>query len=142
LRDLMPAADIACLDAISARYEQEHRPERAAPALLHSDLKPDHVLYDSVTQRVTGVLDWGDVALGDPDFDLAVIGMFFDEEFLARLLGHLPARDPDTVLAKARFFTTVRWLQDVVFDVGRDGPHAAEPGIARLREHLETAYRS
>jgi aminoglycoside 2''-phosphotransferase len=142
LGDLMPAADIACLDDIFARYEREHPPERARLALLHSDLKPEHVLYDSVTQRVTGVLDWGDIALGDPDFDLAVIAMFFGHEFLARLLGHLPDRDPDAIFAKARFFTTVRWLQDVVFDVGRDGPDAAEPSIARLHDHLATAYRS
>jgi aminoglycoside 2''-phosphotransferase len=142
LRDLMPAADIARLDDIFTRYEQDHRPERAALALLHSDLRPDHVLHDSVTQRVTGVLDWGDVALGDPDFDLAVIAMFFGDEFLARLLDDLPARDHDTVFAKARFFTTVRWLQDVLYDVRRDGPHAADASIARLHDHLETAYHS
>ena len=142
VRDLMPAADIARLGDIFARYERDHRRERAALALLHSDLKPAHVLYDSVTQCVTGVLDWGDVALGDPDFDLAVIAMFFGDEFLARLLEHLPVRDPDTVFAKARFFTTVRWLQDILYDVEVDGPHAAEASIARLHDHLQTAYHS
>jgi aminoglycoside 2''-phosphotransferase len=142
LRDLLPAADVARLDDMFARYEQDHQPERAPLALLHSDLKPEHVLYDTVTHRVTGVLDWGDVALGDPDFDLAVIGIFFGEEFLARLLGHLPACDPGTVFAKARFFTTVRWVQDAVFDVGRDGPQAPEASIAGLHHHLESAYHS
>jgi len=142
VRDLMPAADIARLDDIFARYEQDHRPERASLALLHSDLKPEHVLYDTVTHRVTGVLDWGDVALGDPDFDLAVIAIFFGDEFLARLLDHLPTRDRDTVFAKARFFTTVRWLQDVLYDVELDGPRAAEASIAGLHDHLETAHHS
>jgi len=45
-------------------------------------------------------------------------------------------------LAKARFFTTVRWVQDAVFDVGRDGPEAAEASIAALHDHLESAYHS
>jgi aminoglycoside phosphotransferase (APT) family kinase protein len=62
------------------------------------------------------VLDWGDVSLGDPDFDLAVIGFFFGEALLARLLAHLADRDPQTVLDKVRFFTTVRRLQDLAYD--------------------------
>ena len=68
--------------------------------------------------------------------------MFFGDEFLARLLDQLPARDADTVFAKARFFTTVRWLQDVLYDVEVDGPHVAAASIARQHDHLQTAYHS
>jgi aminoglycoside 2''-phosphotransferase len=113
----LPAGEVADLEAEFAAYEADHEPSRAPPALLHCDLKPEHVPYDPAAKRITGVLDWGDVSLGDPDFDLAVVGIFFDEDFLARLLAHLPDRDPQTVLHKARFFTTLRRLTDLAYDV-------------------------
>jgi hypothetical protein len=38
------------------------------PALLHMDFEPNHVL---VTERGFSVFDWGDVAIGDPAYDVA-----------------------------------------------------------------------
>jgi aminoglycoside 2''-phosphotransferase len=139
LGDLLTDREVARLDAVFDAYERDHQPDRVSPVLLHSDLKPDHVLYDKVAGRVAGVLDWGDVSLGDGDFDLAVIAIFFGEAFLRRLLPHLPDRDPETVLAKARFFTTVRALQDAVYDLQLDDRRALDESLAGLREQLRAA---
>jgi aminoglycoside 2''-phosphotransferase len=136
LARLLSPAEVARLDGLFERYERDHAPWARAPVLLHADLKPDHVIYDPAATRVAGVLDWGDVCLGDPDFDLAVISMFFGERFLVRLLAHLPDRDPTIVLAKARFFTTVRWIQDALFVVARGDGEGVEACLRRLREHL------
>jgi aminoglycoside 2''-phosphotransferase len=116
LDGVLSAAEMERLDGIFERYERDYEPDRLTPVLLHADLKPDHVMYDPVAQRVTGVLDWGDVSFGDPDFDLAIVSMFFGAPFLTRLLPHMPDRDPDEVLAKVRFFTTVRGLQDRLYE--------------------------
>ena len=134
LAGLLSAAEVARLDALFAEHERRHPPRTA---LLHSDLKPEHVLVDG--GRVTGVLDWGDISLGDPDFDLAVIGIFFGSELLDRLLAHLPDRDPELVRDKARFFTTLRWLQDIRYDVDHGDAGATREGVERLREHLRAA---
>jgi aminoglycoside 2''-phosphotransferase len=133
---LLSGAEIARLDGVFERYERDFAPDCVTPVLLHSDLKPAHVLYDTAAHELTGVLDWGDVCLGDPYVDLAVISMFFGERFLMRLLAHLPDRDPAVVLAKTQFFTTVRWLQDLAFDVERGDHHAAESCLRRLRDHV------
>jgi aminoglycoside 2''-phosphotransferase len=134
---LLSRAEIARLDGVFERYESEYAPHGVKPVLLHSDCKPDHVLYDTAAQKLTGVLDWGDVSLGDPDFDLAVISMFFGERFLMRLLTHLPDRDPAVVLAKTQFFTTVRWIQDLSYDVQLGDHHAAASSLRRLRDHVQ-----
>lgn len=39
------------------------------PVLLHGDLHPRHVFTNG--GRLTGIIDWGDVAAGDPRLDLA-----------------------------------------------------------------------
>jgi aminoglycoside 2''-phosphotransferase len=134
LGGLLSPVEIERLDDIFTQYERDHPPDRLTPTLLHADIKPDHVMYDPVAQRVSGVLDWGDVCLGDPDFDLAVISMFFGAAFLTRLLRHMPDRDPELVFTKVRFFTTLRWLQDLVYDVVCDGP--ADESLRGLRDHL------
>jgi aminoglycoside 2''-phosphotransferase len=139
LGDLLTGREVARLDAMFDAYERDHEPGRVSPVLLHSDLKPEHVLYDNAACRVAGVLDWGDVSLGDGDFDLAVISIFFGEGFLRRLLPHLPGRDTDTVLAKTRFFTTLRALQDAVYDMQLSDRRALDESLAGLRDQLRTA---
>jgi aminoglycoside 2''-phosphotransferase len=138
LGDLLTAREVARLDAMFDEYERDHEPGRVSPVLLHSDLKPEHVLYDTAG-RVAGVLDWGDVSLGDGDFDLAVISIFFGDGFLRRLLPHVPDRDGDTVLAKTRFFTTLRALQDAVYDLQLSDRCALDESLAGLRDQLRTA---
>jgi len=39
---------------------------------VHGDLYPRHVLVDEETRLPCGVIDWGDVHLGDPALDLSV----------------------------------------------------------------------
>jgi aminoglycoside 2''-phosphotransferase len=131
---LLSPAEIERFDDTFTRYERNHAPDRLTPVLLHADLKPDHVIYDPVAHRVSGVLDWGDVCLGDPDFDLAIISMFFGTPFLTRLLHHMPDRDPEVVFTKVRFFTTLRLLQDLVYDVERNGP--VDESLQGLRDRL------
>jgi aminoglycoside phosphotransferase (APT) family kinase protein len=134
LAGVLTAPEIARLDACFARYEHIHPPQTASCAVLHADLKPDHVLHDAASGQITGVLDWGDVSLGDPDFDLAVIGMFFGPELLARLLEHLPDRDPAVVRDKARFFTTLRDLQDIRYALDHGDAATVQRAVARLRD--------
>lgn len=43
--------------------------ERVPAVLTHGDLGPDHLLRTD--GRVTGVIDWGDLRLGDPGLDFA-----------------------------------------------------------------------
>jgi aminoglycoside 2''-phosphotransferase len=137
LGSVLSDAEIARLDGVFERYESDHAPHNVTPVLLHSDLKPDHVMYDTAAEKLTGVLDWGDVSMGDPDFDLAVISMFFSETFLLRLLTHLPDRDPAVVLAKTRFFTTLRWVQDLAYDVRRGDDNDAASSLRHLRDHMQ-----
>jgi aminoglycoside 2''-phosphotransferase len=126
VESVLDRADAARLTDAIRSYEGDR-----TVALLHADIKPAHLLVDG--GRVSGLIDWGDVCLGDPDFDLAVIAMFFGQGFLERLLAHLADRDPAYVLDKTRFFTTVRWTQDLAFVIQRA---AIARALRRLRAHL------
>jgi hygromycin-B 7''-O-kinase len=43
-------------------------------SLLHTEIGPSHVLVDD--HRITGLIDFGDARVGDPEYDLAPVGMF------------------------------------------------------------------
>lgn len=45
-------------------------PHSSRMVLLHGDLHPRHVIVDG--RRVSGIIDWGDVCIGDPSIDLSV----------------------------------------------------------------------
>lgn len=58
------------------------------PAVVHGDLGAENVLWEWThgLPRLSGVLDWDDVALSDPAEDLAAIGADYGRELLERVL--------------------------------------------------------
>ena len=78
------------------------------PALLNADLGPDHVLFDPEHRAITGVIDWGDVATGDPARDFIFVYEDWGDDFLdAALNGY--AREPkDRMLPRVH----AHWLMD------------------------------
>ncbi|MEO8821876.1 MAG: aminoglycoside phosphotransferase family protein, partial [Ginsengibacter sp.] len=56
------------------------------PVLVHNDFSKDHILFDKETERVTGIIDFGDIAFSDPDYDFLYLLNEFGEDFLNGVL--------------------------------------------------------
>lgn len=66
---LTPALVAQVRDALA-----EIPPEYDGPrVLVHNDLHHEHLLLDPATRLLVGIIDWGDVGLGDPAVDLCGI---------------------------------------------------------------------
>jgi aminoglycoside phosphotransferase (APT) family kinase protein len=80
----------------------EPPPERVP---VHGDLYERHVLVDEAN-RVSGVIDWGDVHAGDPALDLSFLYRFFPaderDDFL-RVYGPVDARTARLARLRAAF---------------------------------------
>ncbi|MFK0244075.1 phosphotransferase family protein [Amycolatopsis azurea] len=61
---------------------------RLTAAVVHGDLGAENVLWESTEElpRLSGVIDWDDIALGDPAEDLAAVGASYGEGLLRRVL--------------------------------------------------------
>lgn len=71
-KDLMPDR-LAELDRFLRRTDgMDTEPARAS--LLHTEIGPSHVLVED--GRITGLIDFGDAMVGDPEYDLAAVGLF------------------------------------------------------------------
>jgi aminoglycoside 2''-phosphotransferase len=119
LSQLIESEVVHKIEAVFMAYEANLANLSTGLAVIHSDLKPAHVLFDANEGHLTGVLDWGDVALGDPDYDFAVVNEFFGADFLGRLLDCGSVVDKERILRKVPFLLLVRALQDLTLDVAR-----------------------
>lgn len=49
----------------------QYLPSEYCPALVHNDIKGEHILVDPQSGRITGILDWADAGIGNAAVDIA-----------------------------------------------------------------------
>jgi aminoglycoside 2''-phosphotransferase len=108
----------------SSRYRQR---------LLYADFAPEHILYDRAADRITGIIDWGDMAIGDPDYDQTYLYQDYGSDFIRRLLVYLPHAHPDRLFTKLRVFCAYDYLMDVL---ANDGPEPTPEAQTAVDEAL------
>lgn len=78
---LLSARASAYAQQCFAAYFDEAANFHFNPVLTHADVGPNHLYVDPGTGELIGVIDWGDLVVGDPAEDLHV--MLLDPELLA-----------------------------------------------------------
>lgn len=90
------------LDNALARWRSPAAWEPERPALLHADIAPGHLFFNPARGNLTGVIDFGDAAIGDPARDFIFIYEDFGTAMLAAVLHHYPAAPADSLLRRIR----------------------------------------
>ena len=101
------------------------------PVVRHADLSADHLLVTG--QGVTGVIDFSDVSMGDPNYDFSSLLIDVGEDFtmdVARRYGH---PNLDRLRAKLQFFATADFVDTIVHGEGRALEGQRELAWRRLR---------
>jgi aminoglycoside 2''-phosphotransferase len=105
-----------------------------APTLLHGDLWPEHVLYSRADGRLAGVIDFGDLCLGDPAYDLAFLALRLGPGFLADLLRLRPHGDPARLAEKIHAIALFNAIEDIFFGLEQEDRTLVDSGLAELSE--------
>lgn len=79
------------------------------PVLIHGDLPIYHILFDPVSQSITGIIDFGIAGLGDPACDVAVQIGNYGESIVHCMRSNYPFLE--NVIDRARFWTGTFELQ-------------------------------
>ena len=108
-------------------------PPESAFSLVHNDLAAEHLLVDESAQRVTGVIDWSDVAIGDRAMDFAGIFHWGGAAFLKDVLANYDRPVDEHLATRARFFAAGRGVLDVQFGLERNDREYVEGGLRALR---------
>ncbi len=102
------------------------------PALLHADMSPGHVLHDPQTGSLTGIIDFGDIVLGDPARDFIFIHEDFGPHMLEEVLQHYPTPDLEALregIWRWGLLEAATWTVEMLASGSRDH---AESGLAHL----------
>ncbi|HEX6042633.1 phosphotransferase [Longimicrobium sp.] len=110
-------------------------PFSPTPAVVHGDLYVRHLLVDEA-RRISGVIDWGDVHVGDPGLDLKVLYAFLParaRDIFLRAYGPVDARTLRMARLRAAFHcTALAWFAEST----NDAPLLRE-ALAGMRRALE-----
>jgi aminoglycoside phosphotransferase (APT) family kinase protein len=92
------------------------------PSLIHADLGPEHLLVRD--GRLSGVIDWGDMRMGDPALDYAWL-----------LAGPFPDWDVDPDLRRrARFYHRLAPWYEAHYGLFTNQPAHTERGLAGISD--------
>ncbi|HEY7357567.1 MAG TPA: phosphotransferase [Ktedonobacterales bacterium] len=106
------------------------------PALIHRDLSSDHILYDAASGALAGIIDWGDVFIGDPAMDfvglLGEYGRAFAEATLAGYRGEQDA----TFWQRMNFYLKVVPFHEVLFGARQGDEAHIRRGVQGVEQAL------
>lgn len=121
------------------RYLESLEPLAAAPwplTLTHNDLAAEHMLLRATGDRVTGVIDWGDVAIADPTVDFVGLFMWGGERLVRSVLASYDGPVDDRVLGRVRPWASFRATQDIRFGIDNNLPDVVQFGLRALKSEL------
>jgi len=99
------------------------------PALIHNDFSKDHILFNTVNQptcpvgrQITGIIDFGDIAIGDPDYDFMYLLDEFGEEFLKEIFKTYNPKNKKKLMQKLYFLTFANKIQIILANINNNEP--------------------
>ena len=101
------------------------------PVLIHNDFGTSNILYDRLSQRVSGVIDFGSAGLGDPATDIAALRASYGDALL-RFVGEVYSINA-ALLSRARFYQGTFALQEALFGAETGDAEAFAAGMATYR---------
>lgn len=101
-------------------------------ALIHQDLAGEHILYAPARGTITGIIDWGDVAIGDPAIDFTGLLAAYGEDFTERVLAQYQCEVDTSFRDRMRFYCGITPLNTVLFGLSTAQEDYVQEGLKEL----------
>ncbi|WP_459962375.1 phosphotransferase family protein [Nocardia sp. IFM 10818] len=131
---LLPTTEARELLARWEGYLGEDANFEYAPTLIHADISLDHLLLTG--DRISGVIDFGDAQIGDPDYDLCYLWPAAGAEFVRRVQEYRGRELDDRLAAKLSFWAATDSAVDVLHAIDHDMPEFRDVSVRRVCEAL------
>jgi aminoglycoside phosphotransferase (APT) family kinase protein len=140
IEDLDAVSLVASVESVERWRDWLLRPPAIAQdvplVLTHGDLAAEHVLYEPESMRLTGVIDWSEMAISDAAVDLAALFHWGGRPLLDAALTTYGDTLEDT-LVRARYFGACRGAADVAFGLKMNRPEYVHAGLRALELCME-----
>ena len=124
------------LNDLFTQYLSNNENFNYIPSLIHADLNPSHILYDLKKAKIKGIIDFGDVQIGDPDFDLEPLYNTYGKNFLKKFLKFYKITNKKQLLLKLEFFKKYKPLQEIFAGL-RESDSELQRGLKKLRKKVK-----
>ncbi len=113
------------------------------PALVHNDIDERNVLVDPSTGDLTGVIDWGDIFIGDPAVDFAgpLVGELAKGGMDAAALERGYGESLEPILQRCKFYESCWPLNHLLHGLHTNDPEFVEDGIRMINEQVPFGKR-
>ncbi|MEF3307217.1 phosphotransferase family protein [Paenibacillus sp. GYB003] len=99
-------------------YPSDHF--RFKPCLLHGDFKNDHIFHDPKTGKLTGIIDFGSLRMGDPAYDFHDLCLSYGEPFTRLVLDYYEGPADRTFMRRVtRFYAHIIRFSSMIRAVQR-----------------------
>ncbi len=136
----MTSLDVAaCIDM--EKYFAPCPPEKWT--LLHGDLGPEHIFLDE-NDEVTGIIDFGNLSRGDPNFDLSAVIYGSGLQFAREVLNHMMLGNAQEELVRVRIrciWEYLTWSVEELEEEHTNEVDAEIPKIAGLIDAVNLWWR-
>ncbi|MFC7373220.1 phosphotransferase [Fictibacillus iocasae] len=108
------------------------------PCVVHADLSPDHFILDPTMTCLSGIIDFGDLCVTDPDYEFIYILEDGGEEFTRDVLKQCNHDAIERCLQKLSFFVTFDHIRYVLEGMRRGEEAWILEGLTALEEEMKT----
>lgn len=105
------------------------------PAVVHADLSRNHILIEH--DSIVGVIDFGDVSWGGPDYDFMYLLVDFGRSFVEQVARRYGHPDLERLGAKLQYFDLVDQIGTILDGAGRALEGQEDAAWRRLKELLQ-----
>jgi aminoglycoside 2''-phosphotransferase len=102
------------------------------PVLIHADLDTDHIFCDPERGTLTGVIDWGDAAIGDPALDFVGLLDVFGQEFVERAAARYQGQVDATFWDRMVFYSKIIPFHEVRYGMTIGDEVWIKRGLTRI----------
>lgn len=134
----LDAAERTFLDRLFSAFLEDVRQEPWTPMLCHGDLSSDHILVDrSNADQISGIIDFGDMAIGDPAGDF-VWRHEYGEACFRRVLAHYhaPVGDVEALARRVTYRHRLMAAGEVAYGLEIGNAAYVEEGRRTLRAYM------
>lgn len=132
---VFPLLSTAARGRCAARFEAFLQNEdyfRFDTKLIHCDLNAEHILVDPAHNTISGIIDWGDAAIGDPAIDFTGLYAELDQDFMDQVLAHYDPAGDHTLRERALFYAFVMPFHAVLFGLSTGQAKLVREGLRDL----------
>ena len=132
VRDAMPDVSVGEWRPLIEAGPRDGDAGAISPVLVHGDLAAEHILVDPAGGAVTGVIDWSEIALGDPAIDFAGMWHWGGSMLAGAVLSRYARSHDPGLIDRARYFGACRGIADILFGLETARPEYISAGTRAL----------